>query len=148
MKHVLWVLLLAASAAQAEPWLCTLPDGRKEFSYERESASNRNCVDHPISRGYVRRAPPPGADPVSSPADFPRVEAKTQKKRDIARRDILERELAHERKALADAVRELGELKQARVAETAPTIVRQFEERIRTHRTNIVNLERELAGAG
>ena len=147
MRRVLWALLaLAAPAANAEPWLCTLPDGRQEFSYDAESASKRNCVNHPISRGHVRRAPPPS--PYASPADFPRIDTKTQKSRDVARRDILERELAEERKALAEAIRELGELKQARVAHAAPTIVKQYEERIRTHRTNIANLERELAGAG
>lgn len=147
MRRVLWtVLALAAPVAQAEPWLCTQPDGRKEFSYDAESAGMRNCVDHPISRGHVRRAPPPS--PYASPEAFPRVDAKTQKKRDVARREILERELADERKQLADAIRELAELKQARVTQGAPTIIRNYEERIRTHRTNIANLERELAGAG
>jgi hypothetical protein len=149
MKHGWWVLAaLAAPAAHAEPWLCTLPDGRKEFSYDAESARNPRCVDNPLSRGYVRLAPPPGAEPVSAHADFPRVDAKTQKKRDVARREILERELAAERKGLADAMRELAELKQAQAAAAAPSIVRQYEERIRTHRTNIANLEKELAAAG
>jgi hypothetical protein len=146
MRRVLWVLLaLAAPVAEAEPWLCSLPDGTKQFSYDIESAGKRNCVDHPISPGHVRRAPPPS--PYASPAEFPRIDARTQKKRDVARREILERELAEERKQLAAAIRELAELKQARVAQTAPTMIRQYEERIRTHRTNIVNLEKELAGA-
>lgn len=152
MRRVVPVLLalsalcaLSTSAARAEPWLCTLADGRKEFNYEPESATLRNCVNHPISRGHVRRAPPPGAE-TREAADFPRIDAGTQKKRDVTRREILERELDHERQALAAAIRELAELKQARVAASAPTIVRQYEERIRTHRTNIANLERELAG--
>lgn len=148
MRRFLWALLALAPAAYAEPWLCTLPDGRKEFSYEAESARQRNCVDHPISRGHVRRAPPPDADAQASPASFPRVDGKTQKKRDVTRREILERELAEERKALAGAIRELADLKQARVEQAAPTIIREYEARIRTHRTNIANLERELAGAG
>jgi hypothetical protein len=147
MTRLWWVLLaLAAPAAHAEPWLCTLPDGTKRFSYEPESATQRNCVDNPISRGYVRRAPP--RDPYASGDDFPRIDAKTQKKRDVARREILERELAGERKALADAIRELSEIRQAHVANAAPVIVKQYEERIRTHRTNIANLEKELARAG
>src|SRR5688500_12758502 len=133
MRRAVWVLLaLAAPAAQAEPWLCSLPDGTKMFSYEPESASNRACVDHPISRGYVRRAPPPSPY-ASTREEFPRIDSTTQKKRDVVRREILEKELAHERKALAEAIREHAALKQARVSTAAPTIVRDYEERIRTH---------------
>ena len=146
MRRVFWVLLaLGAPAAQAGPWLCTLPDGRKEFSYDPEVAKDPACVDHPISRGHVRRALPPS--PYASPADFPRVEARVQKKRDVARREILERELTEERRALDNAVKELAEIKQVRSA-GAPAMVRQYEQRIRGHQANITNLEKELARAG
>jgi hypothetical protein len=149
MTRTTWVFFaLFVQAAHAEPWLCTLADGRKEWSYEAESAASRACVDHPLSRGYVRKAPPRNADGYAEPADFPRVDAKTQKKRDVARRDILERELQEERKALADAARKLGQIKQGPVAAGAPAIVREYEERIRTHKANIANLEKELAKAG
>jgi hypothetical protein len=146
MRHalrLLFVLALAAPAAYAEPWLCTLPDGRKEFSYEPESAKSRDCVDQPVSRGYVRRAPPRDAN--ASPAEFPRIEAATQKKRDVVRREILARELETERKALAGAMRELDEIKHARVA---PAMVKHYENRIRVHQANIASLERELRVAG
>jgi hypothetical protein len=142
------LLVLSAPSALAAPWLCTLPDGRKAFSYEPESSKDPACVDHPISRGYVRRAPPRDADPYASRADFPRVDAKTQKQRDVARREILERELAQEKKALVDALRSLADLKEARVALTAPEVVSDYEARIRTHRTNIANLEKELGRSG
>jgi hypothetical protein len=147
MTRVLLLLLGLAAPASAEPWLCTEPDGRKEFSYEPESARKPNCVDHPLSRGHVRRTPPPGVDRYASPADFPRISAKTQKRRDVARREILERELAEERKALAATIRELAELKQARVAANAPA-VKLYEDRIRTHETNIANLQKELGREG
>src|SRR4051794_7902721 len=108
MRRVFWALVaLTATAAQAEPWLCTLPDGSKEFSYEPEAARNRNCVAVPISRGYVRRAPARHPDAYASEAEFPRVDAKTQKRRDTARREILERELEEERRSLADATTRL-----------------------------------------
>jgi hypothetical protein len=149
MRHVLWVLLaLAAPAAHASPWLCTQPDGRKEFSYDLASAAEPTCVDHPISRGHVRRPPPLDRQGYSTPANFPRVDAGTQKKRDVARREILERELDEERRALAAAIQELSELKQARVTAGVPAVVKQYEQRIRTHRTNIANIEKELATAG
>ena len=143
-RRFLILLALVAPIAHAEPWLCTLPDGHKAFSYDPQSAADRACVDTPLSRGYVRRAPPKDAHGAANP-DL-RIDAKTQKKRDVARREILERELDAERKALADAIRQLSELKQARVG--APSVMKEYEERIRTHRTNIANLEKELARAG
>jgi len=149
MTRICWVLLaLAAPAAHAEPWLCTRPGGLKEFSYDPQSAADRKCVDTPISRGYVRRTPSAAGEMRGGDDDFPRVDRKTQRRRDEARRDILERELAAERRALADATRELERLKELRVDSTAPQVVREYEQRIRTHRTNIANIEKELGGAG
>jgi hypothetical protein len=151
MRRVFWrlfglLLSIVAPAVRAEPWLCTEPDGRKEFSYDAESARKSSCIDYPLSRGHVRLAPSP-ADANLSPPDFPRISAKTQKRRDAARRDILQRELAEERRALVVAIKELAELKQARVASSAPA-VKLYEDRIRTHQTNIANLERELGREG
>jgi hypothetical protein len=137
MRPVFWLLFgflltVAAPAAHAEPWLCTEPDGRKEFSYDAESARKSSCIDYPLSRGHVRLAPSP-ADANLSPPDL--------------RRDILQRELAEERRALVVAIKELAELKQARVASSAPA-VKLYEDRIRTHQTNIANLEKELGREG
>ena len=149
MRYVVCILFLFAGAsAYAEPWLCTLPDGRKEFSYEPESAKNRNCVDHPMSRGYVRSTRPAKRQAIKSSAGFPRVEPKTQEKRDVARREILQRELIEERRALAQAVRELTELKHSGVTSAAPTVAKQYEEKIRTHQANISAIEQELRIAG
>ena len=148
MRRVFWLLLaLAAPAAYAEPWLCTQPDGRKEFNYDAESARKPNCVDQPLSRGHVRASRPAGSDIHSTPEAFPRVDAGTQKRRDTARREILKRELAEEQKALVAAIRELAELKQARVGATAPAALKHYEERIRVHQANIVSLQKELGGA-
>jgi hypothetical protein len=123
----------------------------KSFSYEPESAKNPRCVDHPIPSGNVWRVRPKSASIDAEPADFPQVDGKTQRKRDVARRRILERELAEEKKSLAAAIHELAELKQARIglARAVPeSELKRYEERIRTHRTNIANLERELGRPG
>ena len=148
MKFVLSLLVaLAAPAVYAEPWLCTEPDGRKQFSYDPESARTPGCVAHPLSRGHVTVTPPRKVAGDVTPADFPRIDAKTQKRRDVTRREILQRELAEEEKALAAAIRELAELKQARVAVTAPAL-RVYEDRIRVHQANIANLQKELGREG
>ncbi len=139
-------------SGEAAPWLCTNADGNKAFSYEPESAQNKHCVDHPISRGNVWRATPSAESSAQHMHEnFPRVDAKSQKQRDAFRRRILERELAEEQKSLASAVGALAELKQTPVASDKNPIranVKAYEDRIRVHQTNIGNLQKELGREG
>ena len=137
------VMVFAAPAAYAEPWLCTNEYGNREFSYDPASARMKNCVHHPIPSANVFRARPRDAS-----ADVPKVDARTQKQRDATRRSILERELAEEKKALAAAMKQLAEQKErygqggnaARVEEA----LKLYQDRVRVHLTNISNLEKEL----
>jgi hypothetical protein len=151
MKWMFFPLLVCACAAYAEPWLCTQPDGTKTFSYEPASAHAKNCIHHPIPSGNVWRVRPRD-DAGLRPEGFPRVEAKIQKQRDLARREILARELAEEKRALAEAMRELEEQQRAvnaaRSDPGAQDRLKPYRERVRLHLTNISNLERELGRAG
>lgn len=154
MKWICAVLfLLAIPVAHAEPWLCTDADGNKQFSYEPESAKRKNCVHHPIPSGNVWRRAPRGTEGTHAHRvhSFPKVDAPTQKQRDVTRRQILERELAEEKKALAAAINELTEEKQ-RLAKAphlqADEKLKPYAERIRVHLTNISNLEKELGVQG
>jgi hypothetical protein len=145
--------LLAIPAAHAEPWLCTDADGNKQFSYEPESAKRKNCVNYPIPSGNVWRAVPRGTDGTQAHRahSFPKVDALTQKQRDLTRRQILERELAEEKKALAAAINELTEEKQRQAKAPRPQAdekLKPYAERIRVHLTNISNLEKELGVQG
>jgi hypothetical protein len=143
-------LLAGAPAAFAEPWLCTDADGVKAFSYEPESARKPGCVDHPIPSANVWRKRPADAQ-ARLAVPFPRVDARVQKQRDLARRQILERELAEEQKSLANAMRELAEYQQARASYPrmpAAGDLKAYEDRIRVHQTNIANLQRELGREG
>jgi hypothetical protein len=155
MSRVLFLCALAATFAAvhpavAEPWLCTDADGVKAFSYEPESARNPRCVDHPVPSANVWRKR--ASDHyVGTPAAFPKVDARTQKQRDLARRQILERELAEEQKSLATAMRELAEYQQSRPVRQAsppPTQIKAYEDRIRVHQANIANLQKELGREG
>ena len=151
---LLFVGLLAGPAAHAEPWLCTEADGNKTFSYEPESAKKKNCVHHPIPSANVWRIRP--REPVASyerPVAFPKVDARTQKLRDAGRREILERELAEEKKSLAEAMKQLAEQQRAATVVTPgaarPTAnvedkLRPYRDKVRLHLTNIANLEKEL----
>ena len=145
-------LAFAVPAAHAEPWLCTGPDGNKAFSYEPESARNKNCVDHPIPSSNVFRVRPRSEMRDERAPDFPKVDAKTQRQRDAARREILARELAEEKKALAEATKALAEQQRQSASKrrdaAAEDRLGPLRERIRIHMTNISNLEKELGFEG
>src|SRR5688500_6574485 len=95
----------AMPAAHAEPWLCTNAYGVREFSYDPQAPGMTNCIDHPIRPGNkVGTKSRKDALQNDARAPFPRVDARTQKERDTARRAILERELSEERRALALAM--------------------------------------------
>ena len=148
MRWFLAALLGVAQVAYAEPWLCTEAYGVKRFNYDPQSAKRKDCVHHPIPSPNVWRArPSPRAD-----GDFPRVDASTQKKRDAARREILERELAEERRALAEAMKQLTQQKELRAREKdralAEANLKAYQDRVRVHLTNISNLEKELGREG
>lgn len=142
------LFVIVAPAAQAEPWLCTNAYGGREFSYDPQSAGMKNCVDHPIPSANVFRVNPRE----KAPAGFPRVDAKTQKQRDATRRAILERELTEEKKALAAAMSDLAEQKERhgiiRNAARVDAALKLYHDRVRTHLTNISNLEKELGREG
>jgi hypothetical protein len=150
---VVWASALMVAAvhpAFAEPWLCTDAEGVKAFSYEPESARNPRCVDHPIHSSNIWRKRASDHD-AGAPAAFPKIDAGTQKQRDLARRRILERELAEEQQSLARAMRELAEYRQARAVQPAsppPAQIKAYEDRIRVHQANIANLQKELGREG
>ena len=148
LAFVFSLALPAVPAAHAEPWLCTNAYGVREFSYDREAPGMTNCVDHPIrSANQIGRKPRKDA-PQNEARSFPRVDARTQKERDSARRAILERELTEERRALALAMQQLAEQKElrAKAKNTAPVdeMLKLYHDRVRVHSANIANLEKEL----
>jgi septal ring factor EnvC (AmiA/AmiB activator) len=147
MWKVAVLCTLASSIASAEPWLCKDEYGVKSFNYDPESAKNKNCVDHPIaSANHVRVLPPGAASARQRAAAFPKVDPKTQQRRDLARRQILERELAEEQKSLETATQQLATLEQSGTAQEQ--YLKTYQDRVRLHQTNIENLRKELGRSG
>jgi hypothetical protein len=146
-RTIALLFLFAMPAAYAEPWLCTDADGNKAWSYDPASAASKSCIHRPIPSSNVWRARPRN-DFGERPASFPTVDAKTQEKRDASRRQILEQELAREKKSLAEAMSALAEQQRAagaaRKAGVPDEGLRTYRERVRVHLTNIANLEKEL----
>lgn len=106
-KHQIKLLLLAActglcaTAARGEIYKHVDPQGRVTYSNVPMKGATRLNLEPLTTVPGVR----PKSATTPSPADFPRVDNDTQKKRDDARRKILEDELAAEEKLLADARR-------------------------------------------
>ena len=151
MRWFFAVLLVLAPAAHAEPWLCTEPDGNKQFNYDPKSASRKECVHHPIPSANVWRVNPAPRSDAGATA-FPRVDARIQKQRDAARRELLERELIEERRSLAEAMKQLAAHKDLHAREKdrgrVEAGLKMYEDRIRVHLSNISNLEKELGREG
>jgi hypothetical protein len=85
-----------------------------------------------------------------SPADFPRIDAGTQKRRDDVRRQVLQDEINGERKSIEEARRQLalGE----RLAPGERTTDSSYQNRVKSlrntvqqHEQNVVSIQRELA---
>lgn len=155
MKKILLLLLglTAGLSAQAEIYKHVDENGRVTYS------------DRPI-KGSVKLdiedqgATAPGERPARAtptPSNFPRVDKSEQKARDGKRRQILEDELAAERRAL-DATKEAYAEVQKHPEEYSQKLkgggrnmakydekLKQLSEEIKTHQDNIEMLELELS---
>lgn len=88
----------------------------------------------------------------ATPAEFPKVDAETQKKRDLTRRGILEDELRSEEKAAADARRAYEEgsqtLKVGEESRSSPKYIERMsklKDAVTTRESNVQALRKELA---
>jgi hypothetical protein len=99
--------------------------------------------------------PLPGAAPKKrasfnpSPANFPRIDAATQKKRDDVRRQVLEDEIATERRNLDEARRQLALGERLQPGERATDSsylnrVKKLRDELAQHEQNIAAIQREL----
>ncbi len=157
-------LLLAVPAARAET--CKYEDAEGRIIYSNVSQPGMKkviCFEPP--------EPPPAPASAAKqkrkatgPADFPKVDAGTQKARDDNRRRILREELAAEDARLADARRALEEGRQVPETYTRQVVapdgkvttqtfrnvpkyeakVRGLEDDVRLHERNIEALRKEL----
>lgn len=106
MKKILCVLagLGVSLGAQAEIYKHVDADGHVTYSNVPMKGAVKLDLEPPVSGSA-----PPAKNKVATPANFPRVDKSEQKQRDEKRRQILEEELAAERKALEEAKQNLAE---------------------------------------
>jgi hypothetical protein len=103
-------LLLAAAAplpASAQGvYLCMDANGRKELTDNFKPGCKTLAIQNGVPAPAARAPSSAPRAPVTSPADFPKVDNAIQKARDNDRREILNEELRAEERKLAELKRE------------------------------------------
>ena len=149
-RFFLLLSLLAAPSAQAEIYKFVDESGQVTFTDVYTKGAKRielPGAPAPLSPGGKA---PSRAAVSPSPADFPRIDAGTQKRRDDIRRQVLQDEVAGERRNAEEARRQLslGERLQPGERATDATYinrVKQLRANLQQHEQNVTSIQRELA---
>lgn len=149
--HPIFLLcLFLAAPAQAEIYKYVDENGQVTFTDVYKKGAKR--IDIP----GAPTALPSGAKPTRrasyapSPADFPRIDPATQKRRDDIRRQVLEDEISGERREADEARRQLALGERLQPGERATDAsylnrVRKLRDAVQQHEQNVASIQRELA---
>lgn len=141
--------LLLAAPAQAEIYKFVDENGHVTFTDVHRKGATR--IDLPGAPAPVeRKAGSRRASYSPSPANFPRIDAGTQKRRDDVRRQVLQDEIAAERNSADEARRQLqlGErlLPGERATDAAYLDrIKRLRASVQQHEQNVSAIQRELA---
>lgn len=150
MHRLLLLLTLLAGSAHAQVYKCVDEEGRVTYTNDRTIA--KGCTqlsqDQPVSTIPAPAARPSPA-PSATPQNFPRVSPDAQRERDQSRRQILEKELAQEESALAEAQKALADQEAVRYGnernyQRVLDRLAPFKEKVEQHQRNVDALKREL----
>lgn len=139
--------------ARADTFKCRDANGHVTYTNMKEETRGKNCtlVMREISVVPSNpRAPATAED--RSPAGFPKVDAATQKSRDVKRREILQEELSGEEKALAKAKEDLTQQESVRNGnernyQKVLDRLQPYKDEVERHQKNIEALNKELGNA-
>ena len=129
---------------------CTYADGKPPlFTNDKSEAKHKGCKLLDIGPMNTVPAPKPSGKSAPAPANFPKVDADTQKQRDADRRRILEQELANEQKLLNQAQKDLAEQESIRLGseknyQRVLDRLEPYQKKVQLHGNNIANLKKEL----
>jgi hypothetical protein len=142
--------LILAAPAQAEIYKYVDENGQVTFTDVYKKGAKR--IDMPGAPAPLSAGAKPAkrASYNPSPADFPRIDAGTQKRRDDIRRQVLEDEISGERRNADEARRQLalGERLQPGERATDATYVNRVNKlraTVQQHEQNVSSIQRELA---
>ena len=137
-----------ALGQQSTVWRCFV-DGRSQYTNIKKETIGRECTVVSREVSVVHSGPAPLAKQDARPADFPRVDPETQRRRDETRRKILENELQAEQKSLADAKVKLAEQESIRNGDErnyqkVVDRLMPYQETVDRHERNVMALQKEL----
>lgn len=142
LRTILLVLAACnAAPATAEIYKYVDESGRITYTNIPKKGAKKLDLD-PISAAKTRNS--------TGPADFPKVDNQTQKKRDDLRKQILQDELSGEEKALADAQKALGDGEKTRLGDETNNPqkyldrIKKLKSNVSRHQNNITALKKEL----
>lgn len=140
---------LLTLGAQAQIYRCDRAGESPLFTDDKVEAKAKGCkmVGGAPINVVPSLKPAPGKS--ASPANFPKVDAQTQKERDTDRRKILERELANEEQLLARARKDLAEQEAIRLGsernyQRVIDRLEPYQKKVQLHESNVANLRKEL----
>ncbi|MBU1394931.1 MAG: DUF4124 domain-containing protein [Gammaproteobacteria bacterium] len=142
--------LILAAPVQAEIYKYVDENGQVTFTdVYRKGAKRIELPGAPTPLSKQGKAPR-RASYNPSPTDFPRIDAGTQKRRDDIRRQVLQDEIAGERRNAEEARRQLalGERLQPGERATDATYinrVKKLRAAMQQHEQNVTSIQRELA---
>lgn len=132
---------LIALPATAEIYKYVDENGRITYTNVPKRGAKKLDLD-PVSAAKTRNN--------TGPANFPKVDNQTQKKRDDQRKQILQEELATEEKSLADSKVALKEGEAQRLGDEARNYpkyldrIKKLKDNVALHEKNIEALKKEL----
>ena len=140
--------IMLTAGARAEIYECVEADGSKRFTNIKSEAKGCKLLDIVPVNVIPSAKPQPGKS--ATPANFPKVDAQTQKQRDTDRRKILERELANEEQLLDRARKELAEQESIRLGsernyQRVLDRLEPYQKKVKLHEDNVASLKKELA---
>ena len=145
-KLLIFILPFLSQTAHADIYKLVDENGRVTYSNTPLKGAKKLNLE-PLST----IAPPKPKPAAATPANFPRVDGETQKKRDDTRRSILEQELATEQKQLEEARKALAEGEATRLGDERNyqkylDRVQGLKDNVTLHEKNVEALNKELAG--
>ncbi len=145
-------IFLMAATAQARIYLYVDSEGRKGATDRRAAVPAGAKITSVVEGGGTDEPTPKSSSSKArtpTPANFPRIDDSTQKKRDNLRRNILEEELTSEQKNLDESKRQLtiGEkLLPGEKAESSSyqARIKQLKSAVERHERNMAAIQKEL----
>jgi hypothetical protein len=149
LRFVFLLCLILVAPAHAEIYKYVDENGQVTFTdVYRKGAKRIELPGAPAPLPHSGKAPARVSSP--SPANFPRIDAGTQKRRDDIRRQVLQDEIDGERRNADDARRQLALGERLQPGERATDAsylsrVNRLRASVKQHEQNIVSIQRELA---